>query len=55
MIYFLEADVVHIKIGFTGGNAPDERMKALQTGSPVGLVLLLRRGRRWHWWRDKAR
>lgn len=41
MIYFIQDDTLgHIKIGFTEQEIGD-RMSALQTGSPVGLVLLL--------------
>jgi hypothetical protein len=40
MIYFIQdSSVGHIKIGFTEGTA-ENRMKALQTGSPVGLEIL---------------
>lgn len=40
MIYFIQdTSVLNIKIGFTGGN-PEDRRAALQTGSPIGLVLL---------------
>lgn len=42
MIYFIQDQTANlIKVGFTGGDSADDRMKALQTGSPVGLVLLL--------------
>lgn len=41
MIYFIQDQTANlIKIGYTGGDATD-RMSALQTGSPIGLVLLL--------------
>lgn len=41
VIYFVQDQSVHhIKIGFTDGD-PEGRLKALQTGSPTGLVLLL--------------
>ena len=40
MIYFIQDELAHhIKIGFTDGD-PTDRMKALQTGSPIGLTLL---------------
>lgn len=42
MIYFVQDKAAnHIKIGFTDAPDAGERLKALQTGSPAGLVLLL--------------
>jgi hypothetical protein len=42
MIYFIQDEHLgHIKIGFTDGPDAAVRLKQLQTGSPVGLVLLM--------------
>lgn len=41
MIYFIQAEGIgHIKIGFTDGADPGERLATLQTGSPVPLRVL---------------
>ncbi len=41
MIYFIQDDsILNIKIGHTAANDAGERLRALQTGSPSGLVLL---------------
>jgi excisionase family DNA binding protein len=41
LIYFIQAEEIgHIKIGFTGDEDSAERLRALQTGSPVRLQLL---------------
>lgn len=40
MIYFIQAENGHIKIGFTDGEDANVRLATLQTGSPVLLKLL---------------
>lgn len=41
MIYFIQDETLSlVKIGYTGGDDPQSRLKALQTGNPCGLTLL---------------
>lgn len=41
MIYFIQdSGTLAIKIGYTAGDSPEARRKALQTGNPSPLVLL---------------
>lgn len=42
MLYFIQDQTANlIKIGYTSGDDAEVRLKALQTGSPIGLVILL--------------